>query len=78
VTDVAGVLTKPVGAYLMEDASIAFSANTLLDSNFDREDVAGFMQSNDFSWSSAEQIALLGLLVAAQEGVVLHAERRRH
>lgn len=62
----------------MEDASVPFSANALLDSNFDREDVASFMQSNDFSWSSAEQIALLGLLVAAQEGVMLHAERRRH
>ncbi len=62
----------------MEDASVPFSDNALLDSNFDREDVANFMQSNDFSWSSAEQIALLGLLVAAQEGVMLHAERRRH
>ena len=62
----------------MEDASVAFSANTLLNSNFDREDVASFMQSNDFSWSSAKQVALLSLLVAAQEGVMLRAERRRH
>ena len=62
----------------MEDASVAFSTHTLLNGNLDREDIAIFVQSNDFSWSSAKQVGLLSLLVAAQEGVMLHAEWWRH
>ena len=63
---------------LIEYTSVAICTYALLNGDLRREDKAIFVGTNDLPWTSTQQIALLGLLVAAEEGVVLHAERWRH
>ena len=60
--------------HLIENSSVALSPCTLLNGDLDWENIAFFVQGNDFPRASAQQIGLLSLLVAAQEGVMLHAE----